>query len=39
MNWLVIYANGDQETVEAEDLYELHNKVDSDRIVAVIKLK
>ena len=38
MNWLVVYENSNQEIVKAEDLYELHNQVDSEWVVAVIKL-
>ena len=37
MKWLVITKYGDQIIVEAEDFYELHGKVDSDEVVAVIK--
>ena len=37
--WLVSYDYGDQEIVEAEDFWELHEKVDCDRVDAVMKIK
>ena len=33
--WLIIYRNGEQRVIEAEDFYELHTKEDS-RLVAVV---
>ena len=31
MKWLIIYDNGIQEVLEADDFLDLHGKVDSDR--------
>ena len=36
--WLIIYTNGVQEIIEAEDFYEIHNKLDGD-ILATIRLE
>lgn len=38
MKWLIVYDNGIQEIVEAEDLGDLHGKVDSDDVVMIVKL-
>ena len=35
--WLIIYESGAQEIIEAEDFYEIHNKIGD--AVAVIKLR
>ena len=38
MKWLVTYDNGIQEVMEAEDLLELHGKVDSDDVISITRL-
>ena len=38
MKWLITYDTGIQEVIEAEDFGDLHGKVDSDYVVAVVKL-
>jgi hypothetical protein len=41
MRWLIIYDDRfkKQEIIEAEDFYELHTKVDSDKVIAVVRLQ
>ena len=36
--WLVVVNYGQSVVIKAEDLYEVHNQVDSDNVVAVIRL-
>ena len=38
MKWLITYDSGIQEVIEAEDFGDLHGKVDSDDVIAVVKL-
>jgi len=38
MKWLVTYDNGTQEVMDAEDFNDLHGKVDSDDVIAVVRL-
>lgn len=34
-SWLIIYENGWQEIIEAEDFYDIHNKINGDATVAI----
>lgn len=36
--WLIVYNDGSQEVIEAEDLWGIHGWVDSDRVSCVVKL-
>lgn len=39
MYWLIIFTNGEQRIIEAEDFYGVHNQLDSNEVSAVIHLK
>ena len=38
MKWLITYDTGIQEVMEAEDFNDLHGKVDSDDVIAIVRL-
>lgn len=39
MYWLVIYTDGQQEVIKAEDFYEIHTWVDCNNVIGVIRIK
>lgn len=39
MYWLVIYTDGRQEVIKAEDFYELHTWVDCNNVIGAIRIK
>ena len=38
MKWLIVYDNGIEEVIDAEDFMDLHGKVNSDEVKAAIQL-
>lgn len=38
MKWLIVYDSGVEEIMEAADFLDLHGKVDSLDVIAVIRL-